>query len=214
MPSYYSIPSRTYGVSHPANTRHWQATWCPNSYLLNSAFLKGGNAPTPCAPVHLTSTCRLQYPCASTSSCSSPRCCWRCHGWRQAPRLLHPRKVGDACGRVNILACMHVREPMRSISSPEPHRPPEENDGFGCMKVLQVACMPRRALLHDREPWWDCMGGGHAAPEPETLVVMEPVEEIPADEPGDGGELQNLSCAAPFFSGYNSRATAIQVAYL
>jgi hypothetical protein len=136
MPSYYSIPSRTYGVSHPANTRHWQATWCPNSYLLNSAFLKGGNAPTPCAPVHLTSTCRLQYPCASTSSCSSPRCCWRCHGWRQAPRLLHPRKVGDACGRVNILACMHVREPMRSISSPEPHRPPEENDGFGCMKVL------------------------------------------------------------------------------
>ena len=40
------------------------------------------------------------------------------------------------------------------------------------------------------------MGGGHAAPEAETLVVMEPVEEIPADEPGDGGELQEL-CAQP-----------------
>ena len=56
--------------------------------------------------------------------------------------------------------------------------------------------MPRRALLHDRESWWDCMGGGHAAPEAETLVVMEPVEEIPADEPGDGGELQEL-CVQP-----------------
>jgi hypothetical protein len=40
------------------------------------------------------------------------------------------------------------------------------------------------------------MGGGHAAPEAETLVVMEPVEEIPADEPGDGGELQEL-CVQP-----------------
>jgi hypothetical protein len=27
-PSYLSIPYRTYAVSHPADTRHWQAKWC------------------------------------------------------------------------------------------------------------------------------------------------------------------------------------------
>jgi hypothetical protein len=97
MSSYHSIPYRTYAVSHPADTSHWQAKWCPHSHLLNSAFLKGGTALTPCHRCTSTSTCRLQYPCASTSSCSSPRCCWRCHGRRQSPRLLPPRKVGDAC---------------------------------------------------------------------------------------------------------------------